>query len=309
MVNVLVTYDTVVDALRPRAIELANRLALPLARPDDTPLDAILIVVTQRRLELRSFCATGSAPVFVDFVSESARSRRVPARSGKELIARAIGLRHEPLFILDATAGWARDAFLLAQLGCRVRAVERSPIVVALVEDGIARARKTLRRGVVNALDRLTIEVGDTRHVLVSPGGGPVRVSSHDTNPSGSRGAAAGDFVNDNTERQGARRPIGHPHGACNASVTQADVVYLDPMYPVLRRSALNKKKLRILRALVGEDADAAELFEAARGAARRRVVVKRPRHAPPLAPNPDIQYKGSSVRFDVYLSGSSTPA
>ena len=79
------------------------------------------------------------------------------------------------------------------------------------------------------------------------------------------------------------------------------DVVYLDPMYPPKKKSALVKKEMRICRMLVGEDEDAGELLEIARRVARRRVVVKRLRHAPPLKANAAAEYVGRTVRYDVY--------
>ena len=42
--------------------------------------------------------------------------------------------------VVDATAGLGRDAFVLASLGCRVTLIERSPVVAALLQDGLARA-------------------------------------------------------------------------------------------------------------------------------------------------------------------------
>ena len=80
------------------------------------------------------------------------------------------------------------------------------------------------------------------------------------------------------------------------------DVVYLDPMHPQRRKSALVKKEMRWFRALVGADADAGELFAAAAAAGCPRIVVKRPRHGPPLAPAPAHALVGRSTRFDVYL-------
>ena len=80
------------------------------------------------------------------------------------------------------------------------------------------------------------------------------------------------------------------------------DVVYIDPMYPPRRKqSALPKKEPRLLRALVGDDPDAADLARVALQVAARRVVVKRPGHAEPLLPDPDLAYKGKLVRYDVY--------
>ena len=80
------------------------------------------------------------------------------------------------------------------------------------------------------------------------------------------------------------------------------DVVYLDPMYPHHDKSALVKKEMRRLRALVGKDADAPALLTMALTYAGKRVVVKRPRLAPPLADKKaDWSISGKSTRFDIY--------
>lgn len=42
--------------------------------------------------------------------------------------------------LIDATAGLGRDAFLLASLGAEVTLIERSPVIHALLQDGMARA-------------------------------------------------------------------------------------------------------------------------------------------------------------------------
>ncbi len=87
------------------------------------------------------------------------------------------------------------------------------------------------------------------------------------------------------------------------ASPANPDVVYLDPMFAVNETAtALVKKEMRVIRELVGADHDAQALFEAAFGAARKRVVVKRARHAAPLAPNPQLSFSGKIARYDVYL-------
>ncbi len=81
------------------------------------------------------------------------------------------------------------------------------------------------------------------------------------------------------------------------------DVIYLDPMYPDTGNTALNKKEMRVLRELVGDDVDAQEVFELALTKAKKRVVVKRPRKGQYLtARKPDIEFLGKSSRFDVYL-------
>ncbi|MEX2575462.1 MAG: class I SAM-dependent methyltransferase [Halofilum sp. (in: g-proteobacteria)] len=81
-----------------------------------------------------------------------------------------------------------------------------------------------------------------------------------------------------------------------------ADVVLVDPMHPPRRKSAAVRKEMRLFRALVGRDDDAAELLNAALSAARRRVVVKRPAGAPSLAGRPPSgAIEERSTRFDIY--------
>ncbi len=80
------------------------------------------------------------------------------------------------------------------------------------------------------------------------------------------------------------------------------DVIYIDPMFPSMRRST-ERKAMRVLRLLAGDDPDAPSLLEIAMSKARRRVVVKRPLRAPVVeaAVAPEISHKGQAVRYDVY--------
>ena len=80
------------------------------------------------------------------------------------------------------------------------------------------------------------------------------------------------------------------------------DVVYLDPMFPTGRKAA-ERKPLRVLRRLVGDDADAGELLAAALRVAKRRVVVKRPLRADPLGAKPTATHRGKAARYDVYAT------
>ena len=80
------------------------------------------------------------------------------------------------------------------------------------------------------------------------------------------------------------------------------DVIYLDPMFPERGKSAKVKKSMAFFHQLVGSDDDAAALLPLALATAGYRVVVKRPRHAPPLADiKPGLCFEGKSTRFDVY--------
>ncbi|QHS09523.1 class I SAM-dependent methyltransferase [Sinimarinibacterium sp. NLF-5-8] len=82
------------------------------------------------------------------------------------------------------------------------------------------------------------------------------------------------------------------------------DVVHLDPMYPDHGGSALPQKQMQVLRDLNEGDPDADALLAPARAASFQRVVVKRPRSAPPLAQaEPDFCLSKTQARYDIYLT------
>lgn len=81
------------------------------------------------------------------------------------------------------------------------------------------------------------------------------------------------------------------------------EVVYLDPMYPESKRTALPNKIMQVQRALLSDTPDDSfELWQDAMKCARRRVVVKRPLWAKPLSENVSAVFKGKTMRFDMYL-------
>ncbi|MCP1315958.1 class I SAM-dependent methyltransferase, partial [Halomonas sp. 707D7] len=83
-------------------------------------------------------------------------------------------------------------------------------------------------------------------------------------------------------------------------------VVHLDPMFPHREKSALVKKEMRLFRLLAGSDDDAPRLLEQALAVATHRVVVKRPRKAPPIdGPAPNHVVEGKTSRYDLYVHRS----
>jgi 16S rRNA (guanine1516-N2)-methyltransferase len=108
-------------------------------------------------------------------------------------------------------------------------------------------------------------------------------------------------MLRDAVERAGSKIEVVHADARVALQTRRAEVVYLDPMYPAGRKTA-ERKPLRTLRMLVGDDSDAAGLLDAARKAAIRRVIVKRPLRAAPLAEKPHHTHEGKAVRYDVYL-------
>ncbi len=246
--------------LKRAAAALAKRLGLPQCSAAEAGLDFLLALypvpeAPGYRLELRQPGRGAPGPVAAEFVHGSVGHRRRFGGGRGQPLARAVGLKAGATpDVIDATAGLGRDAFVLASLGCRVRLIERSPVVAALLDNALARAETDPEVGPIAA--RMRLLIGEGRRLLSSV-----------------------------AERE---RP---------------DVVYLDPMYPERDKKALVKKEMRAFRTLVGADEDADALLAAALDCARRRVVVKRPRKAPPLeGPKPSMSIESENTRFDVYV-------
>lgn len=95
----------------------------------------------QTRLALRKLDEPKLGAVYVDFVSGVMAHRRKFGGGRSEAIAKAVGIKKDYLpTVIDATAGLGRDAFVLAALGCKVRLVERHPVVRLLLQNGLQRA-------------------------------------------------------------------------------------------------------------------------------------------------------------------------
>lgn len=101
------------------------------------------------------------SPTRVDFLNASLEHRRLS--SGKSQgIAKAVGLNKmvSPT-VLDATAGLGKDSFILASLGCSVTMLERSPVVYALLKDGLRRGENSAGvevRSILKAMKLINID-------------------------------------------------------------------------------------------------------------------------------------------------------
>lgn len=81
------------------------------------------------------------------------------------------------------------------------------------------------------------------------------------------------------------------------------DVVYLDPMYPKSGSRAQVKKEMQLFRQLLGPDLDSEQLLDAGLSRALKRVVVKRPAKAPPIAGrSPSAHISSPNTRYDLYF-------
>ncbi len=88
------------------------------------------------------------------------------------------------------------------------------------------------------------------------------------------------------------------------AQLDSYQVIVIDPMYPLRPKSAKSKQSMQLLQRLLGETADAPGILQLALHKATERVVVKRAKQSPSYTGlSPDVSFKGSSSRFDVYLT------
>jgi len=212
--------------------------------------------VSDERLELWVRTNRTTSKLCVDFVKGTLGYRRRHGGGLKQLIARAVGLKHprEKVTIFDATAGLGKDAFILAALGCHVRMFERSKIIAALLKDGLTRA--ALELTLTPIIQRMSLIQEDARTIL-----------------------------------------------SALSKVEMPDVIYLDPMFPLDRKRALNKIEMRMLRDIVGGDSDGESLLWVALQTPCRRVVVKRLIGDLPIGGiAPSFVVEGQSNRYDVYM-------
>ncbi|MBA5764054.1 class I SAM-dependent methyltransferase [Vibrio sp. 404] len=101
------------------------------------------LVLTEQRLELRKLDEPKLGAIYVDLAAGAVAHRRKFGGGKGQAIAKAAGLNKGATpIVLDGTAGLGRDAFVLASLGCKVQMVERHPVVAALLDDGLERAKQ-----------------------------------------------------------------------------------------------------------------------------------------------------------------------
>jgi 16S rRNA (guanine1516-N2)-methyltransferase len=233
--------------------EIARLTGLPLLNEKSDGFDLQLRFDDDH---LSLFDRALNTSIHVDF-AEGALAHRQQFGGGRgQAIAKAVGLKHgNTPNVLDITAGLARDAYILACLGCKITLVEQSAVLYVLVEDGIQRglASSTSDKVLKNFIDLV------------------------------------------NADSVAYMQQIDREH--------RPDVIYIDPMYPERKKSALVKKDMQILQRLLGKDEDAEQLLKTALKCAGKRVVVKRPIHANAVGNiKPETSISSKKTRYDVYL-------
>lgn len=154
------TLAVINPALDDKAAFIADQYQLEL-----TPLDANRpqLVLTDLRLEIRAPQLGG--PIFIDFAAGKNQHRRQFGGGRGQPLAKAVGLKQglNP-HIIDATAGFGRDAFVFASLGCRVTMIEQHPLVAALLEDALKRGQSAAETAQI--VSRMQLHHGNAMNYL-----------------------------------------------------------------------------------------------------------------------------------------------
>lgn len=146
--------------------QLSRRLGVPLLETGATPqretrCDVYLSVdETGPYLQLTGSRAPG--PVRCGFHDPAMVHRR---RGGQnELLGRAVGVHKRPdCRVVDATAGFAADGFVLADLGARVLLCEQHPLLAAMLDLSVHRLQTAPSDWRQVVASRLSVRAGDTR--------------------------------------------------------------------------------------------------------------------------------------------------
>ncbi|MEX0738021.1 MAG: class I SAM-dependent methyltransferase [Pseudohongiella sp.] len=257
-----------------RGEQLAERLQLPLvSAPERHP--GLLLSYEQHRLTLSLPSDRGAGSVCVDFTDARLLFRLAQPLS-REAAVKAVGGCVSPQTgataanrVIDATAGLGLDGLILAAAGWQVDLIEQSPVIHALLEDGLSRARQAvalrdqpsqnvrqMSSGLTGILERLHLcDPGDSAVVM--------------------------------------------------PTLAPARVIYLDPMFPDRDKAARVKKNRYLLQQLHGAESIGSGLLPLALTLASK-VVVKRPRLAECLdGIKPASSLNGKTSRFDIYVGAA----
>jgi 16S rRNA (guanine1516-N2)-methyltransferase len=125
--------------------------------------DQLQLVITPEHIEIRT--PDLGNPIFIDFTNGKNAHRRQFGGGRGQPLAKAIGLKKGASpSVIDATAGFGRDAFVLANLGCRVHLVERNPFIATLLNDAIKRASEN--PDISDVIARMSLTNQDTIELL-----------------------------------------------------------------------------------------------------------------------------------------------
>ena len=120
----------------------------------------------KRENNVLTLVSTDGMKLSADFSTLLPRIRRGNLQS--ELLVQAVRIRSadHPLKVLDATAGFGEDSFLLAAAGCEVLLYEKDPTIAALLADAMQRAGQ--QEDLREIVGRMQLSAGDSIPVMRS---------------------------------------------------------------------------------------------------------------------------------------------
>ncbi len=78
--------------------------------------------------------------VFVDFNSKQLKFRSQAHLNAELIIKAVLGKKKQTTSIMDCTAGFGKDSYLMSLTGSKIIAYENNPLMYALLKDGLNRA-------------------------------------------------------------------------------------------------------------------------------------------------------------------------
>ncbi len=301
-------------ASQKRAEAIAEELYLPCLMGSETELPDFELLVSNDRLALQPN-RFASGPIGIDFTAGRAMHRLKFGGGKRQPLARAIGLasksvkknqalsRQNPgvdthsqgeLTVFDATAGFGKDTWVMASLGCRVIAAERCLWLHWMLNDALELARD----------DDLIADIARR-----------IKAVHHDSRDLKCKDLpwSAADVV--------YLDPMYPPSQKSAAVKKEMQALHYLLAGQDERASHNSEKKSHTTEPQT--DAENAALLQSALGFATQRVVVKRPARALPLVTDavtpgnqfgnpattqaakpvePDTSIKSVNTRYDIYI-------
>lgn len=158
-----------------QAEALAQLLQVPLLRDQSPEIITgyeFVVLFDDVNIALQQTGRKAPGPILAEFTEGAVDHRRKFGGGKGQMIAKAVGVKAGCYpKVLDATAGLGKDSFVLASLGCAVTMLERSPIVQALLGDGLLRALNFAREQdaeLYSLLQKMTLVTQDSREYLTA---------------------------------------------------------------------------------------------------------------------------------------------
>lgn len=182
----------------------------------------------------------------------------------KQALSRALDVKSKDSQVLDITAGWAQDAFLISQIPCRVTAIESHPFVFHFTKQSLQQDMKqhkqthNLKLILANSLDYLNSIKPDQRPDIIY----------------------------------------------MDPMFSKYDNLDSSQLIKTKKTRSLSQKSLQILQQIVGTESllKQEELFYLALKLAKKRVIVKRHRLTPCFKAYRFGLFKSRSLCYDVFM-------